>query len=89
MPSKTRWILILVASGVADFIIRIATDFSYAKIMLGEAILFSLAAIIFALLIRLDRNKIAWTRWSRITLVWFFALGGFGFQGFLWSWPTL
>lgn len=76
MKSKTRWFLILIASFVADIVIRFSSNFDFGKIMVGEAILFSLIAIFFALLIRFDHNTTAWPRWIRITLAWFYGLGG-------------
>ena len=76
MTSKHRWIFVIVLSALADTFIRFGTNFDFFKVMVGEAILFPFCALVFAIFIRFDRNGDAWPRWIRLSLAWFYGLGG-------------
>ncbi len=75
MTSRTRWILVIVATAALDYVVRIATSFDFARIMHAEAVLFPLTTMVLATLLRSEPRAQGWRHGLRVGLVWFFGLG--------------
>jgi hypothetical protein len=76
MPSRWRWILVVVAATVLDLLARFATSFDFGRVMHVEAVLFPVVAIVLATLLRYEPSTTAWPHAVRVGLVWLFGLGG-------------
>ena len=83
MTSRTRWILVIVATAALDYLARTATSFEFARVMRAEAILFPLTTMVLALLLRSEPKAAGWRHGLRVGLVWFFGLGAL--RPVLWS----
>ena len=75
MASRWWWTLVVgVATGV-DLLLRFGGAFDFHRVMVGEAVLFSLTAIGLTLLLLREPRARGWRHGIRVAIVWFFALG--------------
>jgi hypothetical protein len=76
MPSRWRWILIVIAATALDLLARFGASFDFDRVMHIEAVLFPVTGALLATLVRYEPSTQGRPHAARIGLVWLFALGG-------------
>ena len=76
MRRSAPWILILVVSTAADWLVRIRTDFDMPRVFAAEALIFPVSALALGFLRWRSPARGRKTRALQTTLVWMFALAG-------------
>ena len=76
MRRSAPWILILAISTVADWLVRIRTDFDMPSVFAAEALIFPVSALALGFLRWRSPAQGPKTRALQTTLVWMFALAG-------------